>query len=87
VEDLEGRGKDGAYLVVAVDESEYVSLFSNTKVYLQQKIRDAKDFPKDMGDKDLFGMGYPYLVCLYQSHIAISTDYGVALLETTLKLN
>ena len=37
--------------------------------------------PDELREKDLFGMGYPYYVCLYANLIAFSTDYGVAQLK------
>lgn len=48
---------------------------------LQSKIRKAPGVAEEIKNKDLFGMGYPYLVTLYGNHVACSTDYGVCLLE------
>ena len=45
----------------------------------------AKDIPKEVSNKDLFGMGYPYYVCLYgEKLVACSSDYGVLLFEVPL---
>jgi len=34
-----------------------------------------------LADKHLFGMGYPYFICGYNNHVAVSTDYGICVLK------
>jgi hypothetical protein len=41
--------------------------------------------PKEVQNKDLFGMGYPYFISYYLNYLAVSTDYGVLLLEVDNK--
>lgn len=45
------------------------------------KLTGSKNIPKEVAEKDLFGMGYPYFICLYHKHIAVTSDYGVILLQ------
>ena len=45
------------------------------------KIKQGRDIPEEIADKDLFGMGYPYFVVYYGNYVAVSTDYGICLLE------
>jgi hypothetical protein len=69
---------------VALDESQNVYHFKckggqvNKSVF---KLRESKGIPKEVAEKDLFGMGYPYFICLYSNYIAVSSDYGVVLVE------
>ena len=89
-EERKGEAKDeSAFYVCAVDESETIYIFShkssaNRKIGgFSQKIRDCKDLPLEIRDKDLFGMGYPYYIQFYDTFVAVSTDYGVCLLDIT----
>lgn len=73
-----------------MDESEIVYIFSDKTTFInnknsgfQHKIRDCKDIPGELKDKDLFGMGYPYYICFYGRYVACSSDYGVCFLEVT----
>ena len=34
-----------------------------------------------LNNKHLFGMGYPYFICGYDKHVAVSTDYGICLFK------
>lgn len=45
------------------------------------KIRDCVELPEELNDKDLFGMGYPYMVVMYGKYVACASDYGICLLE------
>jgi len=36
-------------------------------------------------EKDLFGMGYPYYCVSYHDFIAVTTDYGIALIRFDAK--
>lgn len=48
---------------------------------MQARIKGLPGIPEEVREKDLFGMGYPYYVCLYKDVIAMSTDYGVVVLR------
>ncbi len=87
-EERKDQRKDETFFVSCVDESEYVYVFSHKSAKdsrkgsgFQHKIKDCKEVPEEIRNKDLFGMGYPYYISLYEKYIAISTDYGVCLLE------
>lgn len=76
------------FYVCCIDESEYVNIFNHKTSQnsgiggFQIKIKNTEgDIPDEIRDKDLFGMGYPYYVCMYGNKVACSTDYGVCLLE------
>lgn len=45
------------------------------------RLTESVDIPKEVAAKDLFGMGYPYFISLYYKYIAVTSDYGVILLE------
>lgn len=75
------------FKVCVVDESEYVYIFDNksgsnpkNSAENQYRIKDCKELPQEIKDKDLFGMGYPYFVTYYDNRVAVSADYGVCLL-------
>ncbi|CDW91154.1 UNKNOWN [Stylonychia lemnae] len=85
-EDIEEQKsqKDETFQYCCVDESEIVYIFSDKTSFVnkknsgfQHRIRDCKDVPSDLKDKDLFGMGYPYYICMYGKAVACSSDYGV----------
>ena len=43
---------------------------------------DTLNLPKELKNKDLFGMGYPYHIKMYaETILAITSDYGVLYLE------
>jgi len=53
---------------------------SGPKISRQKfKIQESTDIPQELVKKDLFGMGYPYFICLYHNYIAVTSDYGVML--------
>ncbi len=85
--DLEGQ-TDASYTVVAIDDSESVSVFyypdgqkSNTRVRACSKIKLLEGFPTKLKQKDLFGLGYPYFVSFYADHLAFSSDYGICVVK------
>lgn len=85
--DLEGH-QDSSYTVVAIDDSESVSVFnspdgqkSNTGVRACSKIKSLEGFPIKLKQKDLFGLGYPYFVSFYADHLAFSSDYGICVVK------
>jgi len=88
-DDEEDPRKNDNFYVCCVDESEIVYVFSHKSALdprkggFCHKIRDCKDLPEEIRNKDLFGMGYPYYICMYENKVAISSDYGVAFLEIT----
>ena len=45
------------------------------------KIKEIEKFPKDLMKKDLFGMGYPYIISGYGKMISVATDYGLLVFE------
>jgi hypothetical protein len=67
-----------------LDESQNITIFSNKngKENKQQfKVEKSGSIPADIAKKDLFGMGYPYFINLYDKYIAASSDYGVLFFE------
>lgn len=91
-ENVGGKSKMDFY-VCCIDESEYVNIFNsktmnnNGKGGFSQKIKKAPGLAEEIKKKDLFGMGYPYLVTYYGNYVACSTDYGICLLEINDKSN
>ena len=87
VEDIE-QGTHNL-LITAVDDSENVGYFkfdqSNeanpTYCMRQTNIKKAGGDVSSLKDKSLFGMQYPYFICGYGQHVAVSTDYGICVLK------
>jgi hypothetical protein len=48
------------------------------KVY---EIDKTDDLPEELLKKDLFGMGYPYLIQEFNNKVALSSDMCVMLLQ------
>lgn len=76
------------YVVISTaDDSETISLFdtekldSKGKATHSVKIKQASSAPATLKQKDLFGLGYPYFICSYDGHVAVSTDFGICLLS------
>ena len=45
-------------------------------------VKKALNMPKEIKEKDLFGMGYPYHICYYgEKVLAVSSDYGVLVMN------
>lgn len=90
--DLEANG-DGTnhpetsnvdFRIVAIDSKGKIYLFvSENGVDTKHmfELTKAIGFPEELVKKDLFSMGYPYLITAYYNMIAFSTDYGVFLLK------
>jgi hypothetical protein len=81
--DLEGQ-VDSTYIVVAIDDSESVSVFDSPSdlkavglLRASSKIKSLEGFPIKLKQKDLFGLGYPYFVSFYAGNLAFSSDYGI----------
>jgi len=77
---------DGKFTITCIDENENLYIYkggSDAKrtASLSVAIKSMPGLPDELREKDLFGMGYPYYVCLYSNLIAFSTDYGVAQLK------
>lgn len=76
------------FYVSCLDESMNVSIFTNKGqpegkfTYYKLPLSHTNNIPKDIKNKDLFGMGYPYHIKLYAEQVlVISSDYGVLYLE------
>ena len=76
------------FYVSCLDESMNVTFFTNKgqpegKFAMHKlPIGGSQNIPKDVKNKDLFGMGYPYHIRLYAEQLlVITTDYGVMYLE------
>ncbi len=79
--DLE-NGQD-KFLISAADDSETISIFDTDKVgkpAYTTKIKQSQGSPGNLKTKDLFGLGYPYFICTYDGHVAVTTDFGICLL-------
>ena len=69
--------------MACLDESQTITVFQKNENLIKQelKIQDAAGLSKDQRKKDWFGMGYPYFICIYDSQICCSSDYGVLLFK------
>ena len=85
-EDLE-ESKSSNYVISVVDDSEVVSIYETESRSARPtakhsvSIKQSKSFPDSYREKAFFGMGYPYYISSYGSHVAVSTDYGICLLK------
>ena len=72
-----------------MDEAENVYIFMSkdgkTSKSITTLLKPLSSIPEELREKDLFGMGYPYYCTVYSDKLAISTDYGVALLKYDVK--
>jgi len=76
---------------VTVDENEMVSVFDTSLTPAnavkpspprsQMLIGATKGAPANLAQRDLFALGYPYFICIYDTYIAITTDFGVIVLQ------
>ena len=68
-------------MLVSIDASENLSVYRGKGSKLEEQstfsIKNAKGFPQELRGKELFGMGYPYYVVMYDQGIAFSSDYGI----------
>jgi hypothetical protein len=73
-------------VIATADDSETILLFdtekldSKGKATHSVKIKQSSSAPANLKQKDLFGLGYPYFICSYDGHVAVSTDFGICLL-------
>ena len=67
--DLESGDADfETYNVICLDESQNVTIFAQNKAETSVhhfQVANSAGIPTDIAKKDLFGMGYPYFICLY----------------------
>jgi len=74
-------------MISAVDDSENVYVFFFNQESLTSNIRNINIKNAAKTNKDLkkhfFGMGYPYFICGYDSHVAVTSDYGILLFSIT----
>ncbi len=74
-------------VIATADESENICIFSsdnldgNHKPIRSCKIKQADKAPSLLKQKDLFGLGYPYFITSYAGFVAVSTDFGICLLN------
>jgi len=75
-------------MISAVDDSENVCVFffneltttSNVRNLNIKKVKQSEaQATISLRDKHFFGMGYPYFICGYGNHVAVTTDYGILL--------
>ena len=72
-----------------MDDSENIAAFhfnmssEDTKTFQihQSNMKQAGGDTSILNNKHLFGMGYPYFICGYDKHVAVSTDYGICLFK------
>lgn len=87
--DMELGDHPNSLLITAVDDSENIGVFkfdmnANVLKTYKSKLTNIKKATGDvsaLNDKHLFGMGYPYFICGYDNHVAVSTDYGICVLK------
>lgn len=74
-------------MISIVDDSENVSVYffeqdkkltTLATINIKRAARANKDH-KQMLSKHFFGMGYPYFICGYNKHVAVTSDYGILL--------
>lgn len=74
-------------MIATADDSEMLCMFDTEKIEAKgkprysSKIKTSANAPGSLKQKDLFGLGYPYFICSYGEHVAVSTDFGICLLE------
>ena len=77
---------------MAVDDNEMITVYDTSKStgvrpaapIAQARIQETKGAPANLAQRDLFALGYPYFICVYDKYIAVTSetsDYGVILLE------
>ena len=73
-------------MISAVDDSEnvHVFFFNLSQTTCNVRTINIKRTGKAGADQTLqgkhfFGMGYPYFICGYGDHVAVTTDYGILL--------
>lgn len=81
-DDLEGSNPDH-FQVICLDESQRITIFDQKEALTKKEflVQHATEITDEVAKKDLFGMGYPYFICMYGHYIACSSDYGVLFLE------
>ena len=75
-------------MISAVDDSENVYVFfhnqqtktCNVRNLNIKKIKEG-DNTTQIKNKHFFGMGYPYFICGYGEHVAVTSDYGILLFK------
>ena len=80
-------------MISAVDDSENVYVFffnqeTRTSNIRNINIKRAAKISKDNSailNKHFFGMGYPYFICGYDNHVAVTSDYGILLFSLESK--
>lgn len=78
--------EDKRFTIACLDEAENLYVFKSNPASKKISnitigIKTLADIPEEIRQKDLFGMGYPYFICLYTDMIAFSTDYGIIYLK------
>eukprot|EP00357_Protocruzia_adherens_P022623 CAMPEP_0115019792 /NCGR_PEP_ID=MMETSP0216-20121206/29681_1 /TAXON_ID=223996 /ORGANISM="Protocruzia adherens, Strain Boccale" /LENGTH=381 /DNA_ID=CAMNT_0002391383 /DNA_START=15 /DNA_END=1160 /DNA_ORIENTATION=+ len=68
--------------VITLDKSCNVKLWKNGACVETIKVNALSGLPPDLKKKDLFSMGYPYMIHYYKGRIAISSDYGILLVQS-----
>jgi len=80
-DDEESKNED--VRVLALDESGNVYIYDQldgrNPVLLVYNIKKLPSFPTELKKKDLFGMGYPYMIHGYGKYVAVATDFGLLL--------
>jgi len=83
--DEEAKADDPRFTLCCADEAENIYIFKSkdgrTSKSISTQLKPLSGLPEELREKDLFGMGYPYYCQVYSDKIAITTDYGVALLK------
>ena len=81
-------------MISSVDDSEnvYVHYFNEKSGMSKVRginIKKTKDGGQagagamSLANKHFFGMGYPYFISGYDSHVAVTTDYGILLFSVS----
>jgi len=87
--DEEAKADDPRFTLCCVDEAENVYVFKSndgrTSKSITTLLKPLSGLPEELREKDLFGIGYPYYCAVYSDKVAISSDYGVALLKYDVK--
>ena len=70
--------------IATIDKGLFINIMNHDDtsfVCNEINLMDAKDLPKDLQQIKLFEMEYPYFSKLSETHLAVSSDFGIVLVN------
>ena len=82
---IKDENEDMRYYIFILDNNGNMNMYKNKKNRTIFNLYDVKGIDESYKEKNFFSVGYPYYFVLNELYFAITTDYGLFVIENKIK--